>query len=165
MEHKEKNTIYSVILIVVGIIIILYTIYPVLSLLTELTNGFGPLSLLFLYLGLLISGIASILTGYFILKPRKTSQGRKKLAITSIIIGIILIFFALMFIILYVARIMIEWDWTYLASPWTMLLAMSPFLALLIIPGLALVIHGIHLLRNPQLIKREDVINTNKNKD
>ncbi len=147
MEQTEKKILQTILPILIGIVIVGYSIYPFYSMI--ISFSFRNINSYTIFLDFLISGIASILIGIFILKPRKTAQGKRRLGIISNIFGVVILILPIIGIISTIIETkghpVIFGD----------LLTFTPFFTLFLIFGTVLIVHGVHLIRKSKKERRE----------
>ena len=147
MEIKERNTIIGAISIIIGVILIL-------SILPWLTSpyAFSIDALLsyytYLYLDLFVLAITMLLYAYFLIKPTRTLKGMQNLAISAIVFGLVLVIIPIIGIGLGIYSYITSsyFNITYIFYA---LMSNMPLLVMLI-PGVALLIHGWFLRKKPR---------------
>ena len=147
MEIKERNTIIGAISLIIGLILILFT-------LPMLTNPytFSIYALLqyntYLYLDMFALAITMLLHAYFLIKPTRTFKGKQNLAISAMVFGLVLVIIPTIGIGLGIYSYMTysSFNFTYIFYA---LMSMMPLLVMLI-PGVALLIHGQFLRKKPR---------------
>lgn len=134
MNQREKNIITGVTVGVLGVNVILFSLNNLIEMfqdpLTFFTTSSGYMSL-----DLFVLAITSFMYAYFMIIPAKTLKGKNWLAKIAFILGIILVIIPIIGIVL-VAYYRFGFNGS-LFVPYFMLL----------IPGLALVIHGVFMLK------------------
>ncbi|MFX1350556.1 MAG: hypothetical protein ACFE92_17935 [Promethearchaeota archaeon] len=153
-REKEKKTLYTVVFVLSGIAMIINAIFMSLPYLYQISfNDLLSIYFLLLYLNFAILGISSVFSGLLIWKPTKTPLGKKKLGILSTAIGVLLIIITIIDIRVYVMHINATWNWSWLTSPWTLLIAFIPQHAFFFIMGVVLIRHGIFLMKDKRTAK------------
>ena len=142
MEIKERNTIIGAISLIISVILILY-ILPVFS----NPHFFSIDALLrldtYLFLDMIVLAITMLLYAYFLIKPTRTLKGKQNLAISAMVFGLVLVILPII-----ASGIGI---YSYITSPYFnysyisyALMIVMPSVVMLI-PGVALLIHGLFL--------------------
>ena len=147
MEQTEKKELQGTLSILIGVVIVGYNIYPFYSMIISFDLGF--LISYTIILDFLISGIASILIGIFILRPRKATQGKKRLGIASNIFGAVILILPIIGII---SAVIVTEGHSFI---FFILTTIAPFLAVFLIFGTVLIIHGIRLTRKSKKERRK----------
>ena len=148
MKKREKDIITGVSVGLMGVVLLLYTFNIIIYLIFYPLYFFMSSSGYF-YLDLFLLAIVSFLYGYFMVKPVKTLNGRIKLAKIALAVGIVLV-------ILPILGMCLEafYSSAYFGFSFYILGFFVPYL-IIIIPGLALAIHGKFLLKDTKAEKRE----------
>lgn len=148
MEIKERNTIIGVVSFIVDLILII-------SLIPTFTSLFvNPLNILYMFiypygyiiLDLFVLLFTLFLYGCFMIKPMNTLSGKKNLATGTLILGGILVVLPIIGMV-YTSFILFGYSFYYILS-------LIPYLVLLI-PGVALFMHGWFLIHKPRIDNME----------
>jgi len=147
MESREKNLIIGAITAVMGVILILYSMNIIIYMLYNPIFVFMTPSG-YLYLTLFIIAIASFIYAYYMIKPVKTLKGKRGLAKIALVTGIVLILFPIIGMCLEAF-----YSSAYFGFSFYIMGFFIPYL-IVIIPGLALTIHGKFMLNETKTDKR-----------
>jgi len=138
MEQSEKRKLQGLVLILIGIIILMYNLFPLFFMLGA-PISFGTLLLMEFW----VLGIAFILTGTFTLVQWRTRKGIVVLGLTSTMLGGVLLFSTSLIIMGMVGAI---WGTSYIFLFWDQI----PIMATLLISGTVLFLHGLILIIKKQ---------------
>ena len=141
MEIKERNTIIGAISLIFGVILILYTL-PWFEYIFKLNALL--FSYTYIFLDLFVLAITVFIYAYFLTKPTRTLKGKQILAISAMVFGLVLVILPMIGIGVQIYEIT-----SYSYFSYYMIIYVMPFLVLLI-PGVALLLHGWFLRKKPR---------------
>jgi hypothetical protein len=148
MEVRERNVIIGVISFIIGLILIMTLVPALISFSYFPYNIFlNPLS--YIIFDLFALAVTMFLYAFFMIRPVRTSRGRENLAVAAMSFGVILIMLPLIS-----AGFEIFTASYYYGFPFYAFAMMIPYL-LLIIPGVALLIHGYYMQKPPRTTQNE----------
>ncbi|MFX1389507.1 MAG: hypothetical protein ACFE9Z_05525 [Promethearchaeota archaeon] len=143
MEIRERNVIIGVISFIIGLILIMTLIPSFISFFYFSSNIFlNPFT--YIMFDILTLAVTLFFYAYFIIRPVRTPKGRENLAVAAMSFGVLLIMLPLISI-----GFEIFTASYYYGFPFYALVMMIPYL-LLIIPGVALLIHGYYMQKPPR---------------
>jgi len=143
MKIKKGNTKIGAISIIIGVILIFYTLPLVLSLYAYSTYAF-LYYYTYIILDLFALGITMLIYAYFLIKPTRTLKGNQNLAISAMVFGLVLVILPMIGIGLQIYDMT---SYGYFSS--YMIMYVMPLLVMLI-PGVALLLHGRFLRKKPR---------------
>jgi len=148
MEKREKNLITGVTVAVMGVILILYSMNVIIYMFYNPIFVFMTSSGYF-YLDLFILAIASFIYAYYMVKPALTLKGKNRLAKIALVVGIVSVVFPIIGMCLEAF-----YSSAYFGFSFYIMGFFIPYLIILI-PGLALTIHGKFLLKETKAENRD----------
>jgi len=152
METKERNTIIGAISLMIGLILILFSLPFIISFTSAFTSDMLAYTLLssytYLYLDLFFLAITMFIYAYFLIKPTRTFKGKQNLAISAMVFGLVLVILPMIGIFLGIYSMTSYGYFEYYMITYMAIYVVPNFV--LIIPGVALLLHGRFLRKKPR---------------